>query len=807
MDFNAQNHPNQVTHSHLKILQINLGRGFNAQHEFLEYFSKNNYDIALVSEPYVGNQNKVKNPAGLLLYQFPGNERTKACIYLKNGLGATLGVAQYSSPNFCVVQLTLSGRRLYFSSAYVEPDADDVGTLNRIECFLQANRSSYHVIGGDFNGWHPLWGSDRTNRRGRDIVTLITANDINVCNIGNTPTFETVTHGVARSSIIDLTLVSGNIASKIFNWHVNDDVTTASEHNALEFNLSFSKKQLHKNKSQSTYKYNTKNVNSVNWNYFKTKLESNMQNKNLHITNTSEMSNDDIDKYINDITGTIQLTCNETLPLKRAPQNKNPWWTDELENLKKGVIQLHHRIRDLKKKNLPLDDTITERDAMKKLYVEALNKESTNSFRTFCTRQGKEDVWSLTNRLLKSGPQRQPPATLNLDGNRHTKTSSETAAALLQRFYPDDTLDVSEAQVQIRTKSNLIPDTVDEPPFTKDEVLGCLKTMSSSRAPGVDNLTADICHNFGQQYPDVLTRIMNVCLANSYFPKAWKVAFIKALPKPNKDDYSDIAAYRPIGLINVLGKLLEKLIIKRLNFHMYSTGNQSNKQYGFKEQTSTVAALKSAIDTIKDMKRDGKLVVAVSLDIAAAFDNAWWPALLTRLQSMKCPKNIYLTIMSYLQNRSVILNHADATETKVMTRGCIQGSVCGPTFWNIILDELLETSLPEGCHIQAFADDVLLIVGARDVTTLKNTVETALKTVTDWGHKVKLSFGPAKTQLIAFSPRAKQVKIAMEGAPLSFVDRVKILGIIIDSKLKFIQHAQFAINRAQKIYNKLCIYV
>lgn len=804
MDYNTLNHPNQFTHSHLKILQINLGRGLNAQHEFLDYFISNEYDIALVSEPYVGKNNCVKNTPGLLLYQFPGNDRTKACIFVKSGLGASLGVAQYSSPNLCVVQFTSAGRRLFLTSVYIEPEVDDACTLNRIERFLQANKNSLHVVGGDFNGWHPLWGSSRINSRGRDVVALTIANDLTVCNVGTTPTFETVTHGVSRSSIIDLTLASENVAGKIDNWHINYDVTTQSEHNAIDFTLTLLKKQLHKNKSQSTYKYNTK---KVNWEHFKSKLESNMQRKNLLTSNISEMTNDQLEKYISDITNTIQVTCDETLPSKRAPQHKNPWWNAELESLKREVIRLHHKIRDLKKRGMPLEDAISMRDAVKKKYVAALSMESTDSFRTFCTRQGKEDVWSLTNRLLKSGPQRQPPATLRIDGNRHTTSSRDTAAALLKKFYPDDTPDVSEEQEQIRAQSTTIPDTADEPPFTADEVLGCLKAMNSSKAPGPDHLTADICYKFGQYYTDVLTGIMNRCLSNSFFPKTWKIAFVKTLPKPSKDDYTDLASYRPIGLINVMGKLLEKLIINRLNYHMFKTESHSSRQFGFKEQTSTVAALNVATAKIRQLKSEGNLVAAVSLDIASAFDNAWWPALLLRLQSMKCPRNIYCLVNSYLQDRSVTLNYSDASVSKTTTRGCVQGSVCGPTFWNIILDELLETSLPEGCHIQAFADDVLLIVGAKNVATLQHTTSAALEMITDWGHKVKLNFGPSKTQLIAFTPGAKKANITMGGNTLQFVDHIKILGVIVDSKLKFIQHAKYAISKAIKIYNRLSIFI
>lgn len=131
---------------------------------------------------------------------------------------------------------------------------------------------------------------------------------------------------------------------------------------------------------------------------------------------------------------------------------------------------------------------------------------------------------------------------------------------------------------------------------------------------------------------------MNSCIELSYFPTCWKTAFVKVLPKHNKADYTDVSAYRLIGLINVFGKLLGKLIIRRLNYHMHINNFHNKHQYGFKEQTSTVDALNTAINYIRQVKQEGQHVVAVSLDIQAAFDNAWWPALYKRLQHIQCPK-------------------------------------------------------------------------------------------------------------------------------------------------------------------------
>ncbi|CAK1581690.1 unnamed protein product [Parnassius mnemosyne] len=115
-----------------------------------------------------------------------------------------------------------------------------------------------------------------------------------------------------------------------------------------------------------------------------------------------------------------------------------------------------------------------------------------------------------------------------------------------------------------------------------------------------------------------------------------------------------------------------------------------------------------------------------------------------------------------------------------MSKGCIQGSTCGTVLWNIILDELLDAQLPAGCHIQVFADDVLLVVMAASGGELESAANLALHHILEWWKSVKLMFGPTKTKLIALTPKAKTASINIDGHRLSFVPEANLLGVILD---------------------------
>ncbi|XP_052758208.1 uncharacterized protein LOC128202324 [Galleria mellonella] len=515
------------------------------------------------------------------------------------------------------------------------------------------------------------------------------------------------------------------------------------------------------------------------------------------------LDNNQIHDAVTQLTKDIHAACRRNIPKRTGNRDSNPWWNAELEALKKQCIKLHHRIHDLSVTGKPLGSTLDEYRALKAEYAKKISFASTQHFKEFCSAQGKEDVWAITNRLMKySNNFRSPPQTVRI-GQIHTDSCATTAAALLNHYFPDDGPDTSVQQRLLRAEANNIPDTDEDIPFTREEVEECLASISPNKAPGNDSLTSDICLHVFKAIPMVILGILNRCLQIGYFPENWKDAHIKIIPKPDKIDSNDVSAFRPIGLLPVFGKLLEKLFINRINFHIHQLGLDNPRQFGFKPLTSTTDALQHAINCITEAQSAGDQVVAVSLDIRAAFDNAWWPALFSRLKRINCPRNLYNLVLNYTKDRRVILDYGTATIQKNMSKGCIQGSACGPSLWNLILDGLFDVPLPEGCDVQAFADDVLLIVRGCTVDEIETRTRIALRSITEWGHSVKLHFGPAKTQAVAFTARARSAKIEIDQQSIPIREEIKLLGVIIDWRLKFIKHASHIALKASKLFNKL----
>jgi len=137
------------------------------------------------------------------------------------------------------------------------------------------------------------------------------------------------------------------------------------------------------------------------------------------------------------------------------------------------------------------------------------------------------------------------------------------------------------------------------------------------------------------------TEIYTECLRSGHFPKQWKRSKILPVVKSGKEGCNEVKKYRTISLLNVGGKVLEKLLIDRINHHVYSNNLLNENQYGFIPQRSTVDAAMAAKGLAQANLQQRNFVIMISLDVRGAFDAAWWPSILRNLRDPRCPRNMY----------------------------------------------------------------------------------------------------------------------------------------------------------------------
>jgi hypothetical protein len=130
--------------------------------------------------------------------------------------------------------------------------------------------------------------------------------------------------------------------------------------------------------------------------------------------------------------------------------------------------------------------------------------------------------------------------------------------------------DDSDYHKTIRALTERPIQSADDRECTTEEIGDAIDTINIKKAPGEDGLTSDILQRAFKQFPNLINTLYNECLMQGCFPKRWKRAKIIPITKPGKEGTTDPSKFRPIGLINVGRKILEKLLISRIMHHAYT---------------------------------------------------------------------------------------------------------------------------------------------------------------------------------------------------------------------------------------------
>jgi hypothetical protein len=196
------------------------------------------------------------------------------------------------------------------------------------------------------------------------------------------------------------------------------------------------------------------------------------------------------------------------------------------------------------------------------------------------------------------------------------------------------------------------------------------------------------------------------------------------------------------------------------------------------------------VNFVKNTFQSKGYALLIALDISGAFDNAFWPIILNNLKDLKCPKNLFYLTKSYFSNRKAKLWFNNNEFEKVLTKGCPQGSSCGPGFWSILYDTLLSLRLPNEVNIQGFADDTLLMISSQTISDLETKANQALNVIYQWSIKNKLEFNFSKTVTVVFTKNINysKPKIYLNTTELKISNSMLYLGVQLDSKLIWKSH-------------------
>ena len=323
-----------------------------------------------------------------------------------------------------------------------------------------------------------------------------------------------------------------------------------------------------------------------------------------------------------------------------------------------------------------------------------------------------------------------------------------------------------------------------------EEVHDLCKEIETLKSSGMDDISSRICKDAFLVLTDQLVHLFNMALMEGIFPNAWKVA--KVVPLFKGGNRESVVNYRPISLLPLPGKLLEKIVHKRLSEFLEENNFLTDNQGGFRKGYSTVSTIADLTDDLFKEINMGRTTLAAFIDLKKAFDTVNLDILLTKL----CLAGVRGTLMKWCRNylldrcqKTVANGHT--SEILPITCGVPQGSVLGPLFFLIYVNDL--QNVLKKCHVKLYADDTVIYQSGVTGHEAAKILQDDINNFIGWCGENKLTLNVKKTKIMIFASRsrvkkANKVKILINNKPVQIVPTFKYLGLLLDSTLSYNSH-------------------
>ena len=739
----------------LEFLQINLNHCALAQDLLWQFVGERKVDLAIVSEPYAveGVSGWYTDHTGLAAIGVcPDCPVTPREVERGDGF----------------VAVVLGACTVY--SCYISPNCTFEEYIAFLGCLgdsVSRRQGEALIVAGDFNSKSEEWQSGITDRRGHELGEWIDNMQLQVANVGNTPTRFHQGFG----SIVDVTFASPRLARRIPDWRVLDNEVSGSDHRYINFSLH---REVEVAAPKKQRRWATRKLNEDRLTATFLAMTWGMDERE------EEDDNEDAVQTVKKLTRVVTAACDSAMPRSGPPRGRGPiyWWNDEVAQLRKECN--HQRRLYERSRGRIAAQMVSEQYQLARKRLKTAIKAS------------KRSAWNELRSLADDDPFGKPYKVIM------KKFGGPTAES---RMEPEDVVKAIDKLFPRHppvAASSLTTRVEDVPPISTKEVDAAVERckMKKWKAPGLDQIPGAVWCAIHEAAPSLLTRVFNKVLRGGVFPERWKKARLALIPKPGQPPDK----VRPLCLLDSLNKLFERVVVNRLSDHLERKKVLSNSQYGFRTERCTAdAALKlKRIATAAIKKR--QFCAAVSLDIQNAFNSIPWPRIIEALEKAKVPVYLQKITRSYLDCRFIEAETSAGTVSRKVTCGVPQGSVYGPPLWNVGFDPILRLKLPAGVQLICYADDTLVVCTGETVAEVESRVNQVLEALTSWIESAKMKLAVEKTEAVLFTRRRKYdlPVFRLGGVEVKIGHCLKYLGIWFDGKLSFREHFRRVADKANR---------
>ena len=311
--------------------------------------------------------------------------------------------------------------------------------------------------------------------------------------------------------------------------------------------------------------------------------------------------------------------------------------------------------------------------------------------------------------------------------------------------------------------------------ITPDQVDKIIAGLKNSKASGMDNLDTYILKLTRKNIVPSVCHILNLSIQSNKFPTKWKIAKVVPLYK-GKGSKVDPKNYRPVAILPILSKVLERAMFQQLVTYMDVNKFFNPNHHAYRSFHSTTTAMLQMYTTWLDALEQGEMAGVCMIDMSAAFDVVDTEILLEKLKLYGFDRNAIQWIWSYLTYRSQAV-HIEGSLSSLLPleAGVPQGSILGPIFYTIFTNELPQVVHEASCPLRevegaamftiqcqecggvcCYADDSTYTATGNDPKELSDKLSHKYAVLADFLTSNKLKVNDDKTHLLVMSTRQKR---------------------------------------------------
>ena len=657
------------------------------------------------------------------------------------------------------LEIRTKNNKFFLCVAYRPPTKHDFWDILQENIYMvNQNAGTKIMLVGDLN-------TDPNINKGQKLNEFVYANDLAI--------HITQPTRVCQSSQTVLDQIISNFPQMVKHVSISERPISLNDHSTVSANLLFRKRKI------KSYKRTMWDFKNANFNTFRQAIENFNWDKCFE--------KEDIDMATEQWTTNLLSLAKSTIPNKTVtvrPYDK-PWYNNDLRRLCRSKNKLHTKAKLCKTAEAWRLFRKTRNQYIRETSKSKLNYEQHKFASLIHERNHPKQWWSIAKQINKSSDSFENIPPLEIGDDIVTDDLAK-ATAFNAFFLSASNLD--DSQAELPDSINVFMGGLENIHVTFTDICDQISCLNTSKSYGPDLVSPRFLKEGGEKLSHSLTKLINMSLKLCKVPKLWKHANVTPIHK--KESPSLCTNYRPISLLSVVGKIMEKVVFKYVFNHFKDNFIISLFQSGFIPGMSTVTQLIEMYHAFSKTVDDGKEIRVVFLDITKAFDRVWHKGLIYKLQKCGIKGPLLLWFVDYLNERTqrVVIN-GQTSDWGTINAGVPQGSVLGPLLFLIYINDI--TNIVRNCHIRLFADDTCLFIEVDNRRETANCVNDDLNAIATWSNQWLVSFSATKTKSLTISHKKDSFQnpaLKFMGKPIEEVSSHTYLGLRFSKDLKWKAH-------------------